>query len=474
MKRHTLYTLALFLALTLSSFSQNKQLLFGFTDIPQSVLINPSTQLENDWFVGFPLLSQLHANVGLSGVSAFDLFADDGKDFNSKLQDVVFRMEATDFYTATQQVEIFSGGFSKGSSFERDSYFSFGIYLESDVIVYHPKDYLVLAYEGNANNIGRPFDIGDLNVSAEMLSVFHFGFSKKVNEKLTLGARAKIYSSIFNVNSTNNRGVFITEEGENNLLKHTFILDLNVSTSGLKSLLNDENTNATNDTQELVKRVLLGGNLGLGLDVGMTYQVSDQVQFEASLQDFGFINHTKDLETYDIKGNFVFDGINPVFPEVGDGQTAEEYYEEISENFEELFDTEAEAEKYTTLRPIKFNTALRYAFGKNRSRDCNCLADDDGYINAVGVQLYAINRPKAPQMALTAFYYRRILRGLRAKVTYTMDSFSYTNVGLGMSAHLGPLNFYILADNLLEYQNLAKAQSASLQLGLNLVFGRGQ
>lgn len=69
--------------------------------------------------------------------------------------------------------------------------------------------------------------------------------------------------------------------------------------------------------------------------------------------------------------------------------------------------------------------------------------------------MFAVNRPKTPQIALTAFYYRRLLGQIRFKVTYTVDSYSFTNVGMGLSAHLGPVNFYIIVDNLLEYQNLA-------------------
>lgn len=456
------------------ALAQNKHLLFGFHDIPQSVLINPSTTLENNWYVGFPLLSHIHANIGSSGASAFDLFADDGRDFSTKLRSVIFRLEANDFYTASQQLEIFSGGFSYGNGIEKDKYLSFGMYLDTDVIAYHPKDYAILAFEGNGNNIGRVFDLGDFNVSGEVVSVFHVGASKKVNNKLTIGARGKIYSSVFNVNSTKNRGSFITQQGEDNLLKHTFNLDLSVRTSGIKSLLGDDNSDVSNDIKALRKRILLGGNLGLGLDFGITYEVSDRLVFEASIQDFGFISHTKDIETYQVKGNYTFEGINPIFPEAADGQTADDYWDEVADNFEDLFELDTTQTKYTTMRPLKLNTALRYAFGEKQSKDCNCLVDDIGYQNEVGAQLYAINRLKVPQLALTAYYYRRIFNGFRVKATYTIDSFSFTNVGFGVSTHLGPVNFYVLADNLLAYQNLAKSQSASLQFGLNLVFGRGQ
>jgi hypothetical protein len=456
------------------AFSQNKQLLFGFNDIPQSVLINPSTTLNNNWFVGLPLSSHMHLNVGSSGVTAFDLFSDDNRDFSTKLRDVIFRLDANDFYTINQQVEIFTGGFSYGKGLEKDNYLSFGMYLETDMIAYHPKDYAILAYEGNANNIGRVFDAGDLNARGEVISVVHLGTTKKVNNKLTIGARGKIYSSVFNINSTKNNGSFITQEGENNFLEHIFNLDLSVQTSGIKSLTEDPNSDVSEDLKAIRKRVFFGGNLGLGLDLGVTYNATDQLKLEASIQDFGFIRHTKDIETYSVKGSYTYEGINPIFPDVADGQTAEEYWNEVADNFEDLFEVDSTTAKYTTWRPLKLNAALRYAFGKKVSKDCDCLVDDIGYVNEIGAQLFAVNRPKQPQLALTAYYYRRIFNGFRLKASYTIDSFSYTNVGLGVSTHFGPVNFYILADNLLEYQNLAKAQSASLQFGLNLVFGRGE
>ena len=456
------------------AFAQNKQLLFGFTDIPQSVLINPSTTLDNDLYIGFPLISHIHANFGSSGMSAFDLFADDGRDFNTKLQSLVLRLDDKDFFTATQQIDLFSGGFTFGRGLEKNRYLSFGMYVETDVIAYHPKDYAVLAFEGNASHINRVFDLSDLNVSGEVVSVFHVGVTKEVNKKLTIGARGKIYSSVFNVNSTSNRGSFVTQEGQNNLLTHTFNLGLSVNTSGISSLIDDENSDISNDIKTLRKRLLFGGNLGLGLDLGLTYEASDQLIYEASLLDLGFIRHTKDLESYSLNGSYVYEGINPLFPEVSNGQTAEDYWNEVADNFEDLFEVDTTVTKYTTWRPLKINAAVRYKFGKKNGEDCNCLSEDGGYLNAVGAQLYAIKRPKAPQFALTAFYYRRLFDGLDIKATYTIDSYSFKNVGLGLSTNIGPLNFYLLADNLLDYQNLAKAQSASLQFGLNFVFGRGQ
>lgn len=90
-------------------------------------------------------------------------------------------------------------------------------------------------------------------------------------------------------------------------------------------------------------------------------------------------------------------------------------------------------------------------------------------MNGLGAQLYAITRPRGPQAALTAFYHRRFGNFMALKTTYTIDKFSYTNIGLGLSLQAGPVNFYAMADNLLSYRNLAASNYASFQLGLNII-----
>jgi hypothetical protein len=466
--------LFLFLVLLLSVFShsQNKQLLYGFSEIPQSLLQNPGGEVSNSWYFGIPLLSHIHFNGGVKGSTVYKAFADNGVDFNVKFRNAVDGMKVNDFISFNQQLEIFSGGFSFGNSYEKNEYLSFGMYQELDFIMYFPQDYVVLALEGNQNNINRMFDASDLNVAAQVTSVLHVGYNKKVNEKFTYGIRGKIYSSLADVKSTNNKGSFVTVPGENGYYDHIFNLDLELQTSGIASLIDDENSDVSNDVDEFKKRLLFGGNLGLGVDFGFTYKVGDQWTLDASLLDVGFINHTKDVENYSISGNYTYSGLNPLFSEAENGQSAEEYWGEIEDDFEALFDVDTTNTKYTKWRPVKFNASLNYAFGEKQSKTCNCAVDDTGYINAIGLQLYGISRPRRPQMALTAYYYRRLFNALRLKATYTVDSYTFNNLGLGMSAHIGGANFYVMVDNLLEYKNVYDAQSLSLQLGFNYIFNK--
>jgi hypothetical protein len=328
---------------------------------------------------------------------------------------------------------LFSGGFAFGPEYNKTQYISFGLYQETDFISYFPRDLALLGLDGNEPNINRPFRLNQISFNAEVLSVFHVGYNKRLNEKFTYGVRGKIYSSLANINSTRNEGQFITENGEN-------------------------------------KRLLFGGNLGLGLDLGFTYQVNDQWYVDGSILDFGFISYTKDVENYEVEGDFVFEGIDPFFIGSTNPQTADQFWSDIEEEFEDVFEVDTTQTTYTRLRPVKFNASLNYAFGKKPLKDCNCRAEEGRYLNRIGGQLYAIARPRGPQLALTTYYYRRLLRGLSAKATYTVDSYSFSNIGLGISTNLGGFNMYLLTDNLLQYRNIYDAQSVSLQLGFNYVF----
>jgi Family of unknown function (DUF5723) len=442
------------LLITCVCFSQNKQILYNFNSAPQSLMVNPGSDVSYNWFAGIPLLSGFSANIGYSGFSVNDLLANNGVDFNTKLSNVLFSTSNKDIISFNQQLEIFSGGFKVGD-WQSNEYVSFGMYQESNFLSFIPKDFAILALDGNRDYLGKVFDIGDLNFKGELISVFHLGYHKKLNEKLILGARAKVYSSIFNVSSTKNSGYFYTNQGTTSVYDQVIAPNILINTSGLLN-------NASISRSDIIKRTLLGGNLGLGLDLGMTYYLKDNLQFTASLIDIGFINHTKEVESYQVKGYYKYIGLTPDFV-LGNSP-------DITKEFKEAVPVETINTKYKTLRPLKFNTSIQYSFGDGRGSDCNCTSNNEnGFRNSVGAQVFAMSTSRTPMMALTAFYRGQIFDALEMKATYTLDSFSSRNIGLGLSTALGKLNFYILADNLLEYSDISKANSLSFQLGLNII-----
>lgn len=473
MKIHKLVVLG-FVWISVPAYTQNKPLLYDFNEIPQSLVTNPGTEIDYTWYAGVPLLSGIAAQVGSSGLTTGDIFAVDGLDFNDKFREqVVNGLNHTDEFSGTQQVEFINIGFrSKDPSI----FYSMGMYIEADFIQYWPKDYGILAFEGNADRLNQEFDLGHLNTRIEAVSVFHIGINKRLNKKLTVGARGKIYSGILNVNSTQNSGFFVTREGENNIFSNSIEADLKWTTSGWNAIRVAENEGVL--AKEIVKRAFFGGDLGLGLDVGFTHRFNERTALTAGLLDLGLIYHSGDTQNYTLKGATTVEGVEIILPDALFNSTGD-FWQEFIDEVEELVPFEENNESYVTFRPIKLNASFRYSFGKQVRKkgkdDCDCKVFSQlkavypKYLNTLGTQVYVINRPLGPQGALTGFYLRRLGQAMAVKTTYTIDKYSFANIGLGLILQAGPVNFYLMGDNLLGYQNLANSKYASLQLGLNII-----
>ncbi|MFD0796669.1 DUF5723 family protein [Maribacter chungangensis] len=452
-------------------YAQNKQVLYDFTEIPQSLLLNPGMETDFQWFAGVPLISGVSGHAGTNGITVNDIFAEDGLDINDKVRDrMVSGLTNRDQFNLGSQIELFSGGFRSPYS---DRFYSFGAYLEMDNILYWPQDYAFLAFEGNANQLDRRFDLGDLKTRGGMVAVYHFGINKKINKKLTAGVRGKIYSGIADYNATNNKGYLVNTEGRNNRIATTLSTDLQLRSSGFGALNNAENQGTLAST--FLKRAVFGGDLGIGTDFGFTYRLNERTAITGSVLDLGFMYHSGNVYKYSLRGNATVEGIEiNVLRELAD--LNRDFWQELVDEVEELIPFQTTNNAYITFRPTRLNASIRHNFGRplGAQEDCDCSIAGtpnsfSSYRNAIGAQLFAMNRPRGPQVALTGFYLRRFGRFMAVKGTYTIDKFSTTNVGLGINLQAGPLNFYLMGDNLLSYQNIAASNYASFQLGLNII-----
>jgi hypothetical protein len=478
MKFNRILTLVI-LSWVLSGHAQHRELLYDFTEVPQAILLNPGSNTGMDWYAGLPMLSGTSVYAGTSGLSVNDLFADDGLDFNDKVRNrAIYGMGIRDEISTNYQIEVLSAGFRAKN--HPQNFYSFGIYHETDFIQYWPKDLGILAFDGNAGHLGEKFNLGHLKTRGEMLNVFHFGLNRQVSHKLVVGARAKLYSGIFDFNSTGNKGYFLTETGQNNLLANTLVADMKLRTSGLEALrkvLDDDTVDDASGLRRLMLgRGFLGGDLGMGIDLGFTYYLDNQLVLTGSVLDLGFIYHHTDPRNFTLEGSATVEGVEVILPDALDDPGAD-FWQDLVDEIEELVPFEENTRGYVTFRPTRLYGSLRYNFGHTQQApvDCDCdYGDSQGkqrflYANSVGGQLFVINRPRGPQAAVTAFYQRRFGNLVSLKTTYTADKFSLANLGLGLNVQAGPVNFYVMADNLLGYSNIPDMHYTSFLLGLNIL-----
>ncbi|HBB48292.1 MAG TPA: hypothetical protein DCZ44_01515 [Flavobacteriaceae bacterium] len=329
-----------------SIIAQNKQLIYGLDEIPQNLMLNPGGITEGRAFFGIPALSGIHLNAGSSGFSLYDLAASDGRLPSERISGLIRDLTDKDFITLTQQMELISVGWRKYDK----TFFTAGLYQEFDFITYFPKDWATLAWYGNADYLNYPFKFDHISARADLLSVFHFGINKKIDRKWTVGGRLKIYNGILSGSSLRNSGSFTTRladgDSQNIYAQDLSNADVRVQTSGLSRF----EGNVT--SSDIMGSAFFGGDLGVGIDVGATYQFDDAWRLSASILDIGAIVHAADVKTYQATGDYVLEGIELDFPDLSQGQSAPPYYAIFENEVESAVPIDTLYSAYTQWRPV--------------------------------------------------------------------------------------------------------------------------
>jgi len=137
--------------LCFESTAQNKQILFGFAEIPQTLMVNPGAETNFNYHIGVPGLSGVSLNFGASSGTISDLFLNDGASFTGKVGNLISKLTERDFISITSQIDVLNGGYR----LDEKTYLSFGFYEELDFVGYFPKDIAELLYYGNAPAINK-------------------------------------------------------------------------------------------------------------------------------------------------------------------------------------------------------------------------------------------------------------------------------------------------------------------------------
>lgn len=435
---------------------QNKHLLYNQTHNPQSLMLNPgAAYLKTEFHVGIPALSNVYASIGNTELTADHLFNEN--DFNANVAATIQGTSSRDFGAFNQKLDLIHIGWRS-----KQRYYSAGVYQELDVVSNFPKDLIELAYFGNAGQ-NRSYDLGQINFRANLQTVFHFGINKQVNNKLHLGARAKLYTSSINLKSVRNTGFFTSRQNENGLILDQRITNLNLrlDSAGIENA--DELTPST---------IGFGSNYGLGLDLGMSYYLNDKLEFTASLLDLGFIQFSQDTRNVVVQGFYEYEGLNIQFPNFAQDDDLITYYENLGNEIELKLPTETTSDAYVYVQPAKLNLGLSYNFGK-RSSLCRCSLKPEmrNYGNQT-IGLHAFSMISAGNLfySLNAMYERRLWNAFYTKLSLGIDQFNRLNYGGGLALDIWKVNLFINLDRLNHLTNIYNAKAFAFQFGLNLKF----
>lgn len=431
---------------------------YFLSNLPQQYRLNPSYQPEYNVFIGLP---------GLSGISVNYLNTSFGvEDLLRKNQDSVYfdinrfykKLRKRNFINVDNQNSILSVGVRAKSW-----YVTVDITERNDFMFRYNKDIFTFIKNGNIDYLGKTMDFGKMGMNGSAYLEFALGLSKKVNEKLTVGARAKYLMGIGNVDMTDSdMGVFTAADGSTmNLYSRQ-----NIRASAPVRLKYEKDQNGyvewdsfDVDTDNLgVSSFLNAKNPGFAMDFGGEYKLNDKIKLYASLTDLGFIRWGANNYNFYQNTTFEWQGVDAG----GSINKDNDNYKELDDAFDDLLDSLKDnfrlregAGAYVTMLNPKLYLGATYQVGK--------MLNVGGLFKATLVD--GIFYP-----SLTASANARLLRNVSASVSYSIMPGNYVNLGAGITAKLGPVQLYVVTDNALG-ANYTKTQAVSARVGINLLFG---
>jgi hypothetical protein len=475
MIRQTRLILILLLAaLSVGTVAQNRQVSY-FMNIPQNQLANPAIKPLSSVYIGLPGISGASISVNNNFLKFSNIFMK-GKTNDSVLTFLHPDFNVDDFLSGTNDknsiepqisLPVLSVGFAAG----RSGYFSLDIIDRVDANIVLPGDLFELALKGNEGFAGSKIDLSSLRGDIKYYRESGFGYSRQITPRLRMGVRAKVLFGVAAV-SIENKALSVTVNED---YSHVIDADLRVNIAAplkvTKEANGDINSIEFDDSvldspNKTVKYVLNTDNMGFGIDLGATYDVSARFKVSAALTDFGYIKWKRDVTNLVASNKFVFNGLD--LSRVIDGtKTFDEVGNEMIDSLKNAFKVSETNESFTTYLPFGLTVGGCYSLTPDLS---------------LGVLSYTRFIGEQVKEALTLSANANIGTSFSASLSYTAINNSYDNIGAGLAFRAGFVQFYMLTDMIPFSWNKIIVDNGSvplpvsfntlnLRLGMNLVFG---
>ncbi|MDR1757004.1 MAG: DUF5723 family protein [Culturomica sp.] len=440
---------------------------YHLSNLPQRVRLNPAYQPEYGVWVGLPVLSGVSVNYLNSSFAVKDLIRKKNNGTDSLVFDfdrMYQKLRKHNFIGLTNENSLLT----VGVRLKNNWYLTVDATQKNEMLFGIDKGFFTFLKNGNAPYIGQNFSLGGIGLTARAYEEFAVGLSKKVNEKWTFGARAKFLLGVANAQLTKSEvnidGSGSVQSGPGQTLRLHSKQEIRLTAPVTLSYTLQEGgyldwDNIDTDTDDFSSSMVLNSdNPGFALDLGAEYQFNERLKLHASLTDLGFIRwggagyRFGQDTTFDWRGA---DASNSGNKNDANYTPLEDVFEDLVDTLKNCFRLKEQSGAYTTLLRSKMYLGASY--------DLHKLVSVGGL-----VEMTLMNKTLYP--SLTASANARFHRNVSASVAYTVMPGNYVNLGVGITAKLGPVQLYAATDNALG-ANYTSAKSTSARFGVNLLFG---
>jgi hypothetical protein len=459
--------LVIVLCLQLQGKAQITNSLYFMHGVPQSNRINPALQPECGFYLGFPFLSPLRMEVTSSSLAYQDfIYPHPTQDSlitflhpMGNKQAFLDKLRSVNYVISDLGTPLASIGFRTPIGF-----FTLDVTARVDGAVYFPKDLARLLLYGAGE--GQTYQFDGLGVDLSVFDEVSVGWSAGILDNLQVGVRGKVLLGAADLSTSRSELSLRTSQDLWNIRSDMMInaslpfAEVQYDQDGMIDdiIMNDDLEDM--GPFALPRYLFNTGNLGLGLDAGINYRPIEQLQLSASAVDIGFISWKKGVNEVTCEMDYDFEGIeiNPF--EFSDEYTIDDY---LDSTFSELADS--------------LSSFLEFTPGRSYSRMLNTKL-------YLGASYYLTPNINFGILSRTDFLGEKISQQFTATANLTTGRFinltlSYSvmnsylkNLGAGFAFNVGPLNLYLISDNVLNGVFWPQeTRSVNLWFGMNLVFG---
>jgi hypothetical protein len=474
MRLKTAYFLIVLLAMVAEAKAQHGQVMY-YMNLPQNHLLNPARRPSNAVYIGLPVLSGIKAGTGNNFFDLSDIIANDPltdslitilhPDYN--IDDFLSTLSQQNYLEVSAAVQTLGVGFNIG----KDGYMFIDINERAEGNLTIPGDLFTLIFKGNESFAGSTIDLSSLGGRMQYFREAGIGFSTPLSNKLRVGFKGKMLFGVASVSVDNN--ALAISVGEN--YTHSFEADVAVNISAPVTISEDADKNITGieiddsqlqSTSQKINYFTGLRNLGMGLDIGAVYDITDRISLSASVIDLGYIKWKDYVNNINVQGEFSFDGID-ITDVVNGDKTIDELGQEMLDSLQNSVEITHTTDPFTTWLSPGVTFGASYTLNKTFS---------------LGLLSYTKFVNSNVREALTFSGNINLGTAISAGISYTISSGRYDNLGIGLAARAGIFQLYAIADRIpLAINNIdtgggtvpmpGNLNIVNFRVGLNLLFG---
>lgn len=415
--------------------------------IPESTFLNPAVQGPCKVWMGMPVLSSIHLDVGNTFVSFNSASQKIGAQFGPHPDRLLRKMHKIDFITAEVHINLLAFGYRYN-----DYYFTFFLTEKVNALASIPRSLAEFPLLGNSSEVGRTIKMNRLGTDAFHYREYALGVSKRIEGNLTIGGRAKLLFGKANVKTRRSQIELTTMDVTRNWDVHTEML---INVSAPITLFTDAN-GIINDVQEREPRDIPGyilnrKNYGLAFDGGFLYRYSDRLTFAGSFIDLGFIRWRSDVHSITEEYDYLYEGVDVSSTDFNLINYSRGLIDTIINNFE----METSNNKYTTPLPFKIYGGATYQLTNKTNI---------GFMHGYRIMKWRF----VPSATLSLN--TRPVKWFTPSISWSYHNYTLNNLGFGFSLQSRNFQYYMISDNVSGMIWPQTTRGVNLRFGFNFFF----